>query len=162
MAGEFMADDAKDRAIAVAEQIGARVEKRRQTDKLTAAQRKLLEHSTRIFDEPATKRDAAYLPRELVQVTLPHKNPGNVAAWQRTNGNLTVAIQAGWNIADKKSYGYPYGTHPRLLLFWITTEAIRTKSRRLELGNSLSGFMAELGLSANTGRGKRGDAKRLR
>ena len=45
---------------------------------LTAAQRKLLDDSAMIFAEPATKQDAAYLPRELVQVTLPHKNPGNV------------------------------------------------------------------------------------
>jgi hypothetical protein len=48
------------------------------------------------------------------------------------------------------------------LLFWLTTEAVRKKSRRLELGHSLSSFMADLGLSAYTGRGKRGDATRLR
>jgi len=44
----------------------------------------------------------------------------------------------------------------------MTTEAIRRKTRRLELGSSLNGFLAELGLSGYTGRGKRGDAKRLR
>lgn len=38
----------------------------------------------------------------------------------------------------------------------MTTEAVKTKSRRLELGSSLSGFMAELGLSAYTGGGKQG------
>jgi hypothetical protein len=80
-----------------------------------AARRKLLEHSARIFDEPATKRDAAYLPRELVQVTLPHKNPGNVPAWQRTNGNLSVGIRPGYDFTTAKSYGYPYGSIPRLL-----------------------------------------------
>jgi hypothetical protein len=47
-------------------------------------------------------------------------------------------------------------------LFWITTEAVKTKSRRLELGKSLSAFMREIGLDPNTGRGKRGDAARLR
>jgi hypothetical protein len=155
-----MTDDAKERAIAIAEQI--RANKQRNT--LTAAQRKLLDDSATIFDEPATKRDTAYLPRELVQVTLPHKNPGNVPLWTRTNGNLTVAIQPGADLTTRKSYGYPYGTIPRLLLFWITTEAVRTKSPRLELGNSLSAFMADLGLnSANGGTGaKRSDARRLR
>jgi hypothetical protein len=159
-----MTDDAKDRAIAVADQIRARVETKRQTDKLTAAQRKLLEHSAKIFDEPATKQDAAYLPRELVQVTLPHKNPGDVQQWKRTNGNLTIGIQPGQNFTTGKSYGYPYGTIPRLLLFWITTEAVRTKSRRLELGNSLRSFMAELGLNSSNGSSgaKRSDARRLR
>jgi Plasmid encoded RepA protein len=164
MRGDAMTDDPRDRAIAVADQLRARVEKKQQTDKLTVAQRKLLEHSAAIFDEPATRQDAAYLPRELVQVTLPHKNPGNVQQWKRSNGNLTVGLQPGQDFETGKSYGYPYGTIPRLLLFWITTEAVRTKNRRLELGSSLSTFMADLGLNnANGGTGaKRSDARRLR
>jgi hypothetical protein len=129
---------------------------------LTRAQLKLIEASAIIALDSPTEDDAAYLARELVQCTLPHKNPGNVEAWTRTNGNLTLAIQPGYNITERKSYGHPYGTIPRLLLFWITTEAVKTKTRRLELGNSLAGFMHDLGLSAYTGGGPRGDAKRLR
>jgi hypothetical protein len=132
------------------------------TKPLTRAQRKLLDASGEIFAEMAAKKDAAYLPRELVQVTLPHKNPGNVPVWQRTNGNLTVAVQPGWNVRKNQSYGYPYGTIPRLLLFWITTEAVKTGSRRLDLGSSLSGFMADLGLvPSSEGAGKRSDVRRL-
>jgi hypothetical protein len=123
-----------------------RVEINEQRKTLTPAQRKLLDQSAVIFGEPATRQDAAYLPRELVQVTLPHKNPGNIPVWRRTNGNLTVGIEPGADLTTGKSYGYPYGTIPRLLLFWVTTEAVQKKSRRLELGNSLRGFMAELGL----------------
>jgi hypothetical protein len=135
---------------------------------LTRAQSKLIDASVLIFGEPATKKDAAFIARELVQCSLPHKNPGDVPAWQRRNGNTILVIQPGWNPDKGKSYGFPYGTIPRLLLFWMTTEAARNKGRgcenprRLELGNSLSGFMAELGLSSYTGGGKRGDAKRLR
>ena len=134
---------------------------------LTRAQSKLIDASVLIFGEQATKKDAAFIARELVQVSLPHSNPGNVPAWQRRNGNTTLVIQSGWNADKGESYGYPYGTIPRLLLFWITTEAIRNKGRgcenprRLELGQTLSGFMAELGLDPNRG-GKRSDAKRLR
>jgi Plasmid encoded RepA protein len=141
-----------------------RIEVNEQRKQLTSAQRKLLDDSATIFGEPATKQDTAYLPRELVQVTLPHKNPGNVTVWTRSNGNLTVGIQPGADLKTGTSYGYPYGTIPRLLLFWITTEAIRTKSRRLELGNSLRGFMAALGLNSSNGSSgaKRSDARRLR
>ena len=38
---------------------------------------------------------------------------------------------------------------PISLLAWITTEAVRTKSRRIVLGDSLSQFMAELDISEN-------------
>ncbi len=108
------------------------------------------------------KMEAAFMARQLVQATLPHKNPGDVPLWSRTNGNLTLAIQPGMNIETRKSYGYPYGIIPRLLLFWITTEATRTKTPRLELGNNLAAFMRQLGLDPATGRGKRSDAVRLR
>ncbi|MBY0292868.1 MAG: plasmid encoded RepA protein [Alphaproteobacteria bacterium] len=107
------------------------------------------------------KTESAFMARQLVQATLPHKNPGNVPVWSRTNGQLTVAIQPGADTKKKKIIGYPYGTIPRLLLFWITTEAIRTKNPRIELGNSLAQFMEELGLNPTNGRGKRSDAKRL-
>jgi hypothetical protein len=134
-------------------------EARRQT---TPAQRKLVEQGVSIFDELAAAKEVAFIARELVLASLPHSNPGNRPLWTRRNGDVTLAIQPGMNIQTGESYGYPYGIIPRLLLFWITTEALRTHDRRLELGNSLSGFMSQLGLSSYTGRGKRGDAKRLR
>ena len=128
----------------------------------TEAQRKLLKAGDAIFRTAATTEDKAYLARELVLASLPHKNPGNqLPVWTRRNGDVVLGIQPGVNLTTKASYGYPYGSIPRLLLFFVTTEALRV-GRRLELGSSLNGFMLQLGLSPLTGRGKRGDAKRLR
>lgn len=129
---------------------------------LTEAQQKLVEASVEIFDANPAGKDAAFITRELVLASLPHSNPGDRPLWTRRNGNVTLAIQPGMNIQTGKSYGYPYGIIPRLLLFWMTTEALRTRSRRLELGSSLNGFMTDLGLSPYTGGGKRSDATRLR
>jgi Plasmid encoded RepA protein len=127
---------------------------------LTRSHVKLLDAATDIRMNPGDT-DAAFMARELVQCTLPHKNPGNnLPAWTRQNGNLTLSVKPGSDEAGRP-YGYPYGIIPRLLLFWITTEAVRTKDRRLELGHSLACFMREVGLDPSTGRGKRGDAKRL-
>ena len=133
----------------------------------TRAHAKLIDASVLIYGEVATKKDAAFIARELVQVSLPHSNPGNIPVWTRTNGNMTLAIQAGADIATGKSYGYPYGTIPRLLLFWMTTEALRNSrkdnSRRLDLGHNLKEFMLELGLNPDNGSkgAKRSDARRL-
>ena len=127
----------------------------------TRAQIKLVDAAVEIGMERPRPDDAAYMARELVQCTLPHRNPGDVPLWKRTNGNLTLGIQPGMNMRTGESYGYPFGTIPRLLLFWVTTEAVKTKSRRLELSNSLAGFMRELGLVPNRG-GPRSDARRLR
>lgn len=125
---------------------------------ITRDRAKLLDAATAIRLSP-DKEEAAFIARQLVQATLPHKNPGNVPLWSRANGDLTLTIQPGQDRG--KLLGYPYGTIPRLLLFWITTEALRTGKPRLELGNSLAAFMRELGLDPSRG-GKRSDAKRLR
>ena len=131
---------------------------------------KLMDAAAAIFNEMPDSKDAAFIARQLVQASLPHSNPGNVPVWIRKNGNMALILQQGYD-STGQPFGYPYGTIPRLLLFWITAEASRNKAdltntnpRRLELGNSLSGFMAELGLnSANGGTGaKRSDARRVK
>jgi hypothetical protein len=128
---------------------------------LTKRDRALVEAADMFTDAP-TNKDLAFLTRYLVQCTLPHKNPGNVPLWRRRNGNLALVLQPGYDSEKDQLAGYPYGSIPRLVLYWITTEASRTHSRRLELGHSLASFMREVGLDPATGRGKRGDAKRLR
>lgn len=123
---------------------------------------RLLDASAEILIDPnPTEQDKAFLTRQLVQVTLPHSNPGDIPIWKRKNGNITLAIRPGWDYENDRPIGYPFGSIPRLLLFWITTEALRTQSRKLELGESLAGFMREIGLEASTGGGPRGDGRRL-
>ena len=104
------------------------------------------------------------MARYLVQCTLPHtKPPKDVPVWTRTNGHVTLSIaRSTLDTKTQKLIGYPYGSIPRLILFWLTTEAVRTKSRKIVLGDTLSEFMRKVGLSPETGGGKRGDAYRLR
>ena len=88
-----------------------------------------------------------YMARLLVQATMPHKDPGqSVSGFERTNGNIRLAMMA------PPSVGLPWGKCPRLLLCWLTTEAVRTRSPRLELGSSLSDFMRQLGQVPTGGR----------
>lgn len=108
------------------------------------------------MESDTPSQNKAFLTRQLVQVTLPHSNPGNIPIWSRTNGNLALSIKPDWiedSITKRPiNIGIPYGTVPRLLLFWLTTEALRTGSRRIMLGDSLSSFMRELGLMPTGGR----------
>jgi len=118
--------------------------------------------AVQIYSTPPTSDDVVFLARELILCTLPHSDPGNVPAWSRKNGNLTLSIQTLINEKTGKNYGIPYGIIPRLILVWMVTEIIRTKSRRLELGNRLADFLLKLGLNASNGTGKRSDARRVR
>ena len=80
----------------------------------------------------------------MTQATLPHKaTPG--CEFKRRNGSFSFTMLAPSEI------GLPYGSIPRLLVSWVTTEAVRTRCPVLELGPSLSAFMAELGLTPTGG-----------
>jgi hypothetical protein len=106
----------------------------------------LINKALAIEDELALDADAlGFMARAMVQATLPHsKVVGN--EFTRRNGNYSLTI------LSPSSIGLPYGSVPRLLLAWVTTEAVKTKSRELELGDSLSGFMRELDLVPTGGR----------
>ncbi len=118
---------------------------------------------------PPRKDQLSWGARDLtIQVTLPHRDPGSVPVWHRRNDylGLTLSIRPGFRTDSRTGepvcLGYPYGSIPRLLLFWMCTEAVRTHSRCLRLGRSLAEFMRDVGLNPKTGGGKRGDAARLR
>ena len=85
-----------------------------------------------------------FMAKFLVQTTLPHSEQ-TCTQYVRTDGNVTLRI------TDVGAIGLPYGSYPRLILIWMTTEAVRTGNRELELGSSLSRFMAQLGLQATGG-----------
>ncbi len=128
---------------------------------ITPHVKKLLDAAQEIRTAP-DEAEAAFIARELVQCTLPHSDPGQVPFWARTNGNYTLSIVSGMDPKKMRLVGYPYGSIPRLILFWMTTEAIRTGSRRLHLGETYASFLREIGLDPNTGGGKRGDANRVK
>ncbi|MBE2185709.1 MAG: pirin [Rhodothermales bacterium] len=96
--------------------------------------------------DAAEADELAFMARLLVQTTLPHSDPGDVKAFERVNGDVRLFVQPG------PATGIPYGSYPRLILAWLTAEAIRTRSPRVVLGDSLSGFMRELGIVPTGGR----------
>ena len=81
------------------------------------------------------------MARMMTLCSLPRTDPGNRIQYRRVNGPYKLVMIAGAGPENK----LPYGNLPRLLLAWISTEAVRTQSRVLVLGDSLSEFMRELG-----------------
>jgi len=108
---------------------------------------------------PLADEFKAYTARMLVMATLPHSDPGDVPVWQRENGWFTLTIHPTTDKTGRRLY--PSGSIPRLVLYWLVTEAVRTGSRRIDLGPSLAEFLRKVGLDPATGGGKRGDARRL-
>lgn len=128
---------------------------------VTPIQDRLLSAIVDIYQNPISRDDLSFTPRELIQATLPYKNPKDVEVWKRRNGNYSLLIRPGWNPKTDETYGFPYGALPRLLIYWLVSEAVKTESRRLELGSSFNEFVLKLNLNPNRG-GKRSDKSRLK
>ena len=96
--------------------------------------------------------ERGFMARTMALCSLPRTNPGNRHQYKRVNGPYKLVMVAG---ADNK---LPYGNLPRLLMAWVSTEAVRTQSRELVMGRSLSEFMRSLGVYSSAG----GVATRLR
>lgn len=88
--------------------------------------------------------EVGFLARALVQATLPHSDP-KTNEFVRRNGHFTLSILAPRDI------GLPYGRYPRLVLAYLNTEAVRRKSREIELGPHFSHFCAILAVPPTTG-----------
>ena len=96
--------------------------------------------------------ERGFIARLMALCSLPRTNPGNRKEYVRRNGPYTLVMSAGG--LSK----LPFGNFPRLILAWLSTEAVRTQSRELVLGRSLSEFMRTLGVYSSGGR----DRTRLR
>ena len=89
--------------------------------------------------------DLGFMARLLALCSLPRTNPGNRKEYVRRNGPYKLGMIAG---IDNK---LPYGNFPRLILAWVSTEAVRTRSRVIVLGPSLAKFMKTLGVYSSGG-----------
>lgn len=108
--------------------------------------KRIVAESLAIEAEAAQEAGAlGYMARALTQATMPHKRTEQTQFCRR-NGAFELSITA------LTKEGLPYGSIPRLLTAWVTTEAVRTQEKTLVLGPSLSSFMYELGLMPTGGR----------
>lgn len=121
-------------------------------DEVPAWVREVIETGLAIEQEDARSAGSlGFMTRALVSATMPYKDP-KAKVFERRNGDLTLTILA--------PQGVPFGKYPRLLLSYLVTEAVATRSNTIVLGDTLKAFlMASIGVRA-TG-GKEGTHTRL-
>ena len=114
---------------------------------LPAGVHRLVTASAEIMDGPPDRPE--YLHAVLCQVGLPRsKQEGRT--FQRTSGNASLLLEAGSRavgLGQWKEYPLPYGSKPRLVLYHLCSEAIRTQSHIVDVGGSVREFLRRVGLS---------------
>ena len=89
--------------------------------------------------------ERGFMARAMALCSLPRSNPGNRHQYKRVNGPFKLIMSVTGD------YKLPFGNLPRLILAWVCTEAVRTRSREIVLGKSLADFMRALGVYSSSG-----------
>lgn len=93
---------------------------------------------------------ASFVHAGFALTALPHRRIGE-AEWVRETAGLTLRVESG---KDERGtvVGIPYGSVARMILLYLQTEAVRTRSREVELGRSMNGWLTTMGVN-NGGKG---------
>jgi len=91
-----------------------------------------------------------YVP--LIQCSFPHADPGDQTQFTRRNGWLELTLSTA-----RPDTGLPYGVPARLLTIYCASEAIRTRSPEIYLGDSVHDFLRRLDVPIT--RGERGSLR---
>jgi Plasmid encoded RepA protein len=122
---------------------------------LTRAQNRLLDAVDDIYGGDPT--ELRYLHVVLAQCGLPYREPApNLPFYEKRNGRTSLVLTPGVLLDPKTRragmQGIPYGAKPRLLMIHLCTEAKIRKSPEVEIADSMSAFMQDLGLAVTGGK----------
>jgi hypothetical protein len=111
---------------------------------VTSLDRRCIEAAQLLLsDEAGTP---GYVHAGFAMTALPHRRTDEVE-WVRDGGDIRLRIESG-KTHDGTRVGIPFGYVARLILLYLQTEAIKTRSREVELGRSMHGWLKAMGLNS--------------
>jgi len=85
------------------------------------------------------------------QCALPHRRLANDAPWEIHADRVRLVVEPGRRPSGQDGplewVGVPFGSHARLILLYLQTEALKTGSREIELGRSLRDWLRRIGVT---------------
>jgi hypothetical protein len=121
----------------------------------TRAENRLLDALDDIYG--GDPRELRFLHVVLAQCGLPYREPETgLPFYEKKNGRASLVLTPGVLLDPKTRkptlQGIPYGAKPRLLMIHLCTEAKLRKSAEVEIADSMSAFMRDLGLTVTGGK----------
>lgn len=80
---------------------------------------------------------------------LPHKDIAD-QVWRREGHRITLLVESGRDRLAQP-IGIPFGSKARMILIYLQTLAVRTRSREVELGRSMRAWMSAMGMETTGG-----------
>ena len=92
--------------------------------------------------------DPVYTHPGLCLTVLPHREIAAGTVWERHTGYASLMVHPLQG-RDGRMRGVPFGAKARLILIFLMTEAVRTRSRHVELGRSMHAWLKAMGVAVN-------------
>lgn len=89
--------------------------------------------------------DPVYAHPGLCLTVLPHRPTPPTHVWKREGSYATLTVHPLETTAGRY-IGVPYGPKARLILIYLMTEAVKTRSRQVELGRSMHAWLRAMGV----------------
>ena len=106
--------------------------------------------------KPPTIADVRHIHSVLAVVGLPHeRQPITVREYVSTQGNMGIIVNAGTTLDEHGQvvhHQLPFGPKARLVLMHLCSEAIRQKSATVEIADTFTGFVRDMGFSDSGGK----------
>lgn len=106
--------------------------------------------------EAATQDDLRHMHSVLAICGMPYERlPLDQREFKRVQGSMSVTIEAGSldnpdGTSDRQPI--PFGPKARLLMMHLCTEAVRQKTPRIEIADTLTGFVRDMGFPDSGGK----------
>jgi hypothetical protein len=112
-----------------------------------------------VMDRRVVEAAASYLADEdagigflysgWCQAALPHKRLADDEEWQIRSDHVNMIVQPGLRSSPfgrAEKVGVPFGSRARLIMFYVQSEALRTRSREIGLGRSMNQWLHRMGV----------------
>lgn len=111
-----------------------------------AKQRPLVDIAAEILADEEQRIGISY--SGFCLTSLPHRKLADDQPWRREGHRVTLLVEPGRmeTASGLKLYGVPYGARARMILLFLQSEAIRTRSPEIALGRSMRGWMERMGV----------------
>ena len=115
------------------------------TNAQSAAERRQVDLAAEIMAEESDAVGLAY--SGFCMTSFPHRQLADQhAQWIRTNGRFSLMVEPGALLIQGRPihFGVPHGSRARMIMLYLTTQAVQKQTKTIELGGSLFEWMRKM------------------
>ena len=132
-----------------------RDEERSRLAQLPREKRRRIETSEQLRSEAVSRADLRHMHSVLAVCGLPYRQlPADQRDYRRQQGNMAITVTSGM-LEDERGTPHlqpiPFGPKARLIMLHLCSEAIRQKTPTVEIADTLTGFVREMGYPNSAG-----------